>query len=212
MELINSQPVPDHTAYRYIGGDWSIDFVNTAKWGPAGPDRFFSYTRVVEWADGAGAISRATGESLRSLTAEYPARSVRALAEAIDLRRLLERLFFHVLRRDSAYAEIAELNERWLTRSLAELAIVRDDTGAFELGWPRAPLALESPMWVVARAAAALLASSDVSKIRRCDGDDCGWYYVDRSRNGLRRWCEMESCGTAMKSRRRAERIAAARR
>jgi hypothetical protein len=28
----------------------------------------------------------------------------------------------------------------------------------------------------------------------------------DRSRNGLRRWCEMQTCGTLAKSRRRAER------
>ncbi|HEV2853834.1 MAG TPA: CGNR zinc finger domain-containing protein [Thermoanaerobaculia bacterium] len=35
---------------------------------------------------------------------------------------------------------------------------------------------------------------------------DCGWMYVDCSRNGLRRWCEMETCGTLEKSRRRRER------
>ncbi len=34
-------------------------------------------------------------------------------------------------------------------------------------------------------------------------GDDCGWMYVDRSRNGLRRWCQMRTCGTREKSRRR---------
>jgi predicted RNA-binding Zn ribbon-like protein len=56
------------------------------------------------------------------------------------------------------------------------------------------------------RAAAALLSSDDTAKLRICGGPDCGWIYVDRSRNGLRRWCEMSVCGTREKSRRRSVR------
>jgi predicted RNA-binding Zn ribbon-like protein len=42
-----------------------------------------------------------------------------------------------------------------------------------------------------------------------CAAPDCGWVYVDRSRNGFRRWCQMETCGTEEKSRRRAARTRA---
>jgi predicted RNA-binding Zn ribbon-like protein len=49
-----------------------------------------------------------------------------------------------------------------------------------------------------------LLESEDAGRIRVCDGVDCGWMYLDRSRNGLRRWCEMGTCGTREKNRRRA--------
>jgi predicted RNA-binding Zn ribbon-like protein len=62
----------------------------------------------------------------------------------------------------------------------------------------------------VARAASALL-QSEASRLRICGGSDCGWMYVDRSRNGLRRWCEMQTCGTVAKSRRRAARVVASR-
>jgi predicted RNA-binding Zn ribbon-like protein len=61
-------------------------------------------------------------------------------------------------------------------------------------------------LWPVAWTAAALLTSDEAGKIRVCGGVDGGWMYVDRSRNGLRRWCRMETCGTCEKSRRRAER------
>jgi predicted RNA-binding Zn ribbon-like protein len=67
---------------------------------------------------------------------------------------------------------------------------------------------LDSPLWPVVRSAAELLASSDVERLRVCAGDDCGWAYVDRSRNGLRRWCQMSTCGTAEKTRRRRQRLA----
>jgi predicted RNA-binding Zn ribbon-like protein len=62
----------------------------------------------------------------------------------------------------------------------------------------------------VLRAAGDLLASDEAARIRECGGEDCGWMYVDRSRNGLRRWCQMEVCGTKEKSRQRALRRAEA--
>ena len=59
--------------------------------------------------------------------------------------------------------------------------------------------------WPVIWSAAELLRSVEVGQVRICDGDDCGWMYVDRSRNGLRRWCQMRTCGTREKSRRRRD-------
>ncbi|HYI84545.1 MAG TPA: CGNR zinc finger domain-containing protein, partial [Acetobacteraceae bacterium] len=73
-------------------------------------------------------------------------------------------------------------------------------------GWQDTEERLESVLWPVTWAAAALLTSDEAGKIRICASVDCGWMYVDRSRNGLRRWCQMETCGTREKSRRRAER------
>ncbi|MEO7103148.1 MAG: CGNR zinc finger domain-containing protein [Gemmatimonadaceae bacterium] len=197
------------TPYRYVAGDGSVDFVNTADWVEGGLDSFASYGRMLEWAEGAHLISRRTVGALHALSEEYPARSVRVLSDAVALRGLLERLFFQISQHRTADAEIAELNDRWLSNSLAESAIIRNDDGSFALGWPRADTALESPLWAVAHAAATLATSDDVSRLRRCGGESCGRYYVDRSRNGLRRWCEMETCGTRMKSRRRAERNSA---
>lgn len=201
--------VDSASPFRYLGGDWSVDFVGTATWVEGGLDRFASYGRVIEWAEGAGAVSPRIAAALRSMSEEYPARAVRVLADAVRLRDLLERLFFRIYRHNPARDEIADLNDSWLRRSLAELALTRTDDGTFQLGWPRADSELESPLWIVARAAAGLITSSDASRIKRCGGEGCGWYYVDRSRNGMRRWCEMETCGTRMKSLRRAARTAA---
>ena len=39
--------------------------------------------------------------------------------------------------------------------------------------------------------------------LQACPVDDggCGWLFLDRSRNGSRRWCAMEDCGTRAKIR-----------
>jgi predicted RNA-binding Zn ribbon-like protein len=71
---------------------------------------------------------------------------------------------------------------------------------------------LDSVIWPVLWSAASLIVSDEASRIRICGGPDCGWIYVDRSRNQLRRWCQMETCGTREKSRRRYQRGKAVRR
>lgn len=203
--------VREYSRFRYIGGDRSVDFANTTASSGHEVAGLASYDVLLEWALGGGVITPGVAASLRRTSEDYPARAVRVLAEALELRQTIVRIFAKVARNEIADSEIAELNATWLARSLTELAIVRDESRTLSLGWPRAGDALEGPLWIVSHAAALLLTSGDASLIRRCDAPDCGWFFVDRSRNGLRRWCEMETCGTRMKSARRAARTRATR-
>jgi predicted RNA-binding Zn ribbon-like protein len=41
-----------------------------------------------------------------------------------------------------------------------------------------------------------------VERLRLCAGTDCAWLFVDRSKAGRRRWCDMAVCGNKAKSRR----------
>jgi predicted RNA-binding Zn ribbon-like protein len=68
--------------------------------------------------------------------------------------------------------------------------------------WPDGGGRLDSPLWPVGQAAAALLTSGDLSRLRQCGGDLCGWLFLDRSRNRSRQWCTMEDCGNVSKVRR----------
>jgi predicted RNA-binding Zn ribbon-like protein len=38
--------------------------------------------------------------------------------------------------------------------------------------------------------------------LKHCAADDCGWLFLDRSRNHARRWCDMKVCGNNAKARR----------
>jgi len=42
----------------------------------------------------------------------------------------------------------------------------------------------------------------EVSRVKLCPGHDCGWLFLDETRNGRRRWCLMETCGNRAKARR----------
>jgi predicted RNA-binding Zn ribbon-like protein len=51
----------------------------------------------------------------------------------------------------------------------------------------------------IARAAVALLGGPDAARIRECGDDPCTRLFVDTSRAGSRRWCEMSGCGNRAK-------------
>lgn len=56
------------------------------------------------------------------------------------------------------------------------------------------------PLSAVVHAAAELVVRGPVDRLKRCG--NCPWLFLDHSRNGSRRWCSMEGCGTQVKIRR----------
>lgn len=58
--------------------------------------------------------------------------------------------------------------------------------------------------WFMAEVAAsfALLYTSDYRRfLKICENPDCGWYFIDESKNHNRKWCD-DTCSTLMKVRR----------
>ncbi|MEO7208325.1 MAG: CGNR zinc finger domain-containing protein [Steroidobacteraceae bacterium] len=41
-----------------------------------------------------------------------------------------------------------------------------------------------------------------MTRLRECASDMCGWLFLDLSKNGSRRWCDMKGCGNREKLRR----------
>ncbi len=54
----------------------------------------------------------------------------------------------------------------------------------------------------IAGSIASFLTEDDPRRLRRCASDTCRWVFVDRSRGGRRRWCDMSVCGNRAKVRR----------
>src|SRR5215210_4445671 len=198
--------------FKYVGGDPSLDLVNTVDWTTRGlvDERLTSYERLTRWAEGAGTLTAKAGAQLRTLATAHPRIADRVHNGALELRCQLRQLFA-ALDRGDRLDELGALDD--FNRSLAEAgtrlaltprARVPATSAPFQWSWRDSGERLESPLWPVIRSAAELLVSEEAARIHECAGEDCGWMYVDRSRNGLRRWCQMEVCGNREKTRRRA--------
>ena len=44
-----------------------------------------------------------------------------------------------------------------------------------------------------------LLTSERIARVKSCPS--CGWFFLDVTKNGSRRWCSMDMCGSSAKSR-----------
>jgi predicted RNA-binding Zn ribbon-like protein len=195
---------------KYVGGDPSIDLVNTVDWvgDDLDKDRIPDYDRLTRWAEGAGVITAAVGQRLRRAAAARSREAAATIAAAAWLRWVLQRLFAAVATGDAPGTALDEFNDL-LADALPRLHLASPSSTRrhpLTMAWRGMGEDLASPLWPVVWSAAQLLASDEASRIHVCGAPDCGWMYVDRSRNGLRRWCQMETCGTREKSRRRYRR------
>lgn len=188
---------------KFIGGHPALDFINTVGWPGQGYDRLASYERLVTWAETAGLLPRNVCTALRAAGRQHPRRSAAELGRARATRALLERLFAARAAGEPAASGLDELNAL-LESVAARRRLAPAARGKTRWTWHGAERDLDAPLWPVIWSAAELLASDEADQLRRCPGEGCGWMFLDRSRNGLRRWCEMQVCGTREKSRRRA--------
>jgi predicted RNA-binding Zn ribbon-like protein len=190
--------------FRYVGGDPSVDFVNTVNWTARGlrRDRLASYERLLEWGLGAGVLGAADARRLAHASSAEPRRAAAALDAAFHAREVLREALAAAAAGRASARSLAGLNAL-LPHAAAHVRLVRGAGGRLARGWEGLGDSLDSVLWPVVWAAAELLSSGAAERLRVCAGPDCGWMYVDRSRNRLRRWCEMGVCGTAEKNRRR---------
>ena len=156
-------------------------------------------TGVVRGAARLGGAGRRSDVSSGEAVA---ARSRGATRGAIALRALIYRIFSALGEdRQAAPSDIEELNAL-LPEAQRQRGIVTAD-GGYEWGWlddPDAPL--DRVLWPIAVSAAALLTWDQLDRVKLCRADDCGWLFVDASRNRSRRWCDMSDCGNRAKARR----------
>jgi predicted RNA-binding Zn ribbon-like protein len=194
----------------YVGGDPALDLVNTVDWTSRGPEdeRLRTYEDVTRWAEGAGVLDAAAGRRLRRVASERPRAAAAAVEYAHQVRGTLRDLFGAIARGESPGAALPRFN-RLLADAMKPLEVAPDDRGrepaGYDWRWRGQDSDPRAVVWPVIWSAAGLLRSEELGNVRVCDGDDCGWMYVDRSRNGFRRWCQMRTCGTREKTRRRRE-------
>jgi predicted RNA-binding Zn ribbon-like protein len=67
--------------------------------------------------------------------------------------------------------------------------------------WRVEPSDPETLVHALALSVAELLHRPDQSRLRRCDGDGCGWLFLDTTRNHSRRWCDPLDCGNRARVR-----------
>lgn len=192
--------------FKLVGGARCLDLVNTlGNWHDPERrvDHLGSYDALVRWSRQTGALGEAEAAALTRTAAKRPAAAAAALAQAGDLRRAVRAVALAATHRlPPAAADLAALNA-FVADFLGGSRLAPDPAaGGYVLARQDDPTALDRPLWPVVRSAVALLTSADLQRVRECADDACGWLFLDASRGGRRRWCDMSDCGNLAKARR----------
>jgi predicted RNA-binding Zn ribbon-like protein len=177
----------------FIAGHAALDFVNTAeeRGHPEAGDALHTPADLRLWGERYGLLSRpAHGDDDRA-----------ELRRALSTRELLYALF------------LARVRDRRPARTdldrLATLVVAAYDCASLELTtgrqlmWHWSPSQLATTRHIAVTAAVDLLAREPSARLKQCPGAHCGWFFLDATKRGNRRWCSMSECGQEAKTARR---------
>lgn len=176
------------TRPQFLAGDLALDFLNTrASVDGELLDMLQTDQDVLSWLGDAG--FRAP-----RMAADRPPfallRDARALRENIRLlvesRKAGRRADPSMLNKFLSYAQSHPRLVRKGARSLTIERVSQQDE-------PRSALV------PVAEAAAALLTSADFRFVKRCEGEKCVLWFLDKTKSHRRRWCSAMMCGNRHK-------------
>jgi predicted RNA-binding Zn ribbon-like protein len=185
-----------------IGGHVCADFVNTLddRFSDHPKELLASYVDLARFAEDTGILEPAQAHWLATRSLEFPEMAQPALRAVIELREALYQIFSAIMAKRSAPPlALAQLNGN-AQEAARRMELVETRDG---FAWRfRDTTSFNAILWPLARSAAELLASGQVSQMRACASDTCRWLFVDTSKNHRRRWCDMTRCGNRAKARR----------
>lgn len=184
--------------------DWdALEFTKTRGWElrDRDDDELVEYAGLLAWCRRRGWVEAATADAI----AREAGRRPRAARAALTRARALRDLAYAVLRTlgTGHRPDPGQLREvaAWVERYASVRQLV-ETNGGIAWSWAIDPAHLDHPLAPIAWSLAELLVAPEAARVHLCEGDDCGWLFIDASRAGSRRWCTMSDCGNLMKVRR----------
>lgn len=197
-------------AIRLVGGSAVLDYLNTCDGRRPGTallevvDKLGNLEDIVHWFRHADLIDDLEHQHFVAVVRRSSWHTVTAFEQLIDFREALYRLLLPMALDHSAdQVSLDALNQALADTADQRLLVltpagviwrwrVGDDLGSMTAGF----------IGRLAVQASILLTSGDLSRLKACATPDCDWLFLDTSKNGRRRWCQMNVCGAREKVKR----------
>ena len=195
---------PARAATQFFGGRVCLDFANTMDWRTSDePQELIpDYAALLSWSKARRTLAAKTVAKLQAQAALAADAAAAVMDEARALRADIWKAAEALCRGE--HVHLAPLN-RMLETAPAQPRLIGEGAGYVH---DLRGAVLEEVLWPVLWSLTALLSSDDAGRLGCCQGQGCGWFFVDESPNRTRVWCSSEICG----NRERAKRAYAKRR
>ena len=184
--------------------DLCLAFVNTCYWRgrPEPAETLRNFDDVLAFLERCSGSAPALIARARERAVSDRSAAARACSEAVALRETIYRIFVAIAAAETVRGGDLEQLNRALALAPPRARLIE---GARGFGWaaandraPTVPALLAPILW----SAADLLTYADNRRLRRCANEECLWLFMDHSKGGTRRWCDMNSCGNRAKAKR----------
>lgn len=181
------------------GGTLCMDFINSVhnRKEEIVPDYLDNIFDLIAWAEKAGAIDAKKSKQIEGFAIEHPKKAEHFFKDALALRELLYIMFKPVSEGKKINAEDLGTFNKHLTHYFSFLQL-KQQQGVFTEDWNLPAGSLYYITAPVVNDAYELLLSGKSNRIKACP--NCGWLFLDTTKNGKRRWCSMKSCGSSVKA------------
>jgi predicted RNA-binding Zn ribbon-like protein len=179
---------------KLIGERLCLDFTNTAgsrKGSEIIFEKLKTYDDLLAWSVHVGILDRKDAQKLRKKGSQ------KIVKRALMLREAIYRICVSALQKELPNTKDLKLLNR-------EIHAARNHEfvdSKFQIRTESSGNDLDRMLWPVALSAANLLTTDDLKRLQQCEGENCGWLFVDTSKNHTRQWCDMSDCGNRAKVR-----------
>jgi predicted RNA-binding Zn ribbon-like protein len=204
-----------------VGGRLCLDFVNTVGgWNPdpasgkddpfaavARADKLNDYFDLLAWSMRTELLGENETQALAREAGRREKEAAATFKRAVALRGAIYRVCAAII--NNARPRVLDLDLLNQELNVAH-GRVRLGPGGEKLfvkenlvwEWTDTKNALDRMLWRIADSAAEMLTTDDLTRLRGCPGENCGWLFLDISKNSRRQWCDMQACGNLAKVRR----------
>lgn len=181
-----------------------LDFMNTVGWHlneNMSSEYLTSYSVFVEWCYLVGIINR---EQANIFAAESQKRSLEAkevFQRVIKLRESVFRILLAVIGKNSPKQTDLDILNSEIDRMLPLLKLKYVNQGFV---WEKSNdiKNLDWMLSTIVQNITEFLTSDQLGRLKVCGDENCGWLFLDMSKNKSRRWCSMQDCGNRAKAKR----------
>ena len=185
-----------------IGGDPALDLCNTVAWRTAAEptELLGDYLDWLGWCEAHGAATNSAVAELTKAARRNPDDATDAFDHVTRARAILTAVFDPLARGAAPGSDVLEALRLEYLIALGR-AQLNGGADIPRLDWP-ATAALDAPLSPLIASGWSLLLEPDRPRLAICAGAGCGWLFLDRSKNGSRRWCATTDCGRRERVRR----------
>ena len=184
------------------GGCSIFDFTNTIS-NRNDPDYFdylTKYEAFIQWIDKIELLPKGKLNAIAAFSKNHTRKSADIFRQVIEVREVAFKLFSSLAQNHKVERETLEVFNSLLSEALSNMRIElgrTEVTTSFNISEKNI---LQEPLYLLVKNAFDILSTQPFERIKECPA--CGWLFLDTTKNGKRRWCNMQVCGSNDKARR----------